>query len=244
MSTTNKPKEQHYKKKSFVQILRDSGKNLLTLFSGESARRGYIAAFDQGIISASNFLATLILARNVSPKELGVYAVGFIILRLARVIQEGMIIQPLNTFGASMDNSSFRRYASTTGVIQVLLAFVLATASALVGWVLIRTGNDTAGPTVFVLWLPIIGWQIQEYIRRSLYTRGKISQAAINSTISNAVRLGILIYLAAEDKLTGTAGLLAIGIGSLVAIFPGIYQTRAFWSRQLDNSLSVWWKNI
>ncbi len=70
---------------------------LVTLFSGDAARQGYLAAADQGIISVSNFLATLILARNASPTELGVYAVGFTSLRLLRAFQYGIIIHPLNT---------------------------------------------------------------------------------------------------------------------------------------------------
>ena len=47
------------------------GQVLLALFSGGGAREGYLAAIDQAIISLSNFLATIILARNVSPTELG-----------------------------------------------------------------------------------------------------------------------------------------------------------------------------
>ena len=80
--------------------------DLFKIFSGKGARGGYLAAVDQGVISASNFLATIILARNVSPTELGVYAVGFISLRLTMVIQDGTIIQPLNTFGAPMGGAA------------------------------------------------------------------------------------------------------------------------------------------
>ena len=50
--------------------------------------------FDSGVISLSNFLATIILARNVDPTQLGVYGVGFVTLRLVRAVQEGLIVQP------------------------------------------------------------------------------------------------------------------------------------------------------
>ena len=46
--------------------------NLTNLFTGQSARAGYIAGADQAIISMANFLATIILARNITPTELGV----------------------------------------------------------------------------------------------------------------------------------------------------------------------------
>jgi hypothetical protein len=46
--------------------------SLIALFSGQGARQGYLSAIDQGVISLSNFLATIILARNVDPTQLGV----------------------------------------------------------------------------------------------------------------------------------------------------------------------------
>jgi len=215
-------------------------KELIILSSGEGARKGYLAAIDQGIISLSNFLATLILARYVSPTELGVYTVGFIILRLTRVIQDGSIIQPLNTFGATMNIARFRRYFTSTALLQLTMALLLSTISAVLGWILIETGNDTLGPTIFVLWAPISAWQLQEFIRRSLYTRGDVFNATINTSISDLVRMGLLIYWAIEGNLSGTAGLYAIAIGSFVALLPGMWQTRAYWSRNFYNLLLTW----
>jgi hypothetical protein len=87
------------------------------LFSGVAAREGYLAAADQGLISISNFLATILLARNVNPTELGIYGVGFVTLRLVRSIQDGILIQPLNVFGATMDLDRFKRYATSTSIL-------------------------------------------------------------------------------------------------------------------------------
>ena len=58
-----------------------------SLLSGQSARGGYLAAVDQGILSLSNFLATIVLARNVSPTELGVYGVGFIAFTIVILVR-------------------------------------------------------------------------------------------------------------------------------------------------------------
>jgi len=218
-------------------------RQLFSIFSSKSAQKGYIAGIDQAIISASNFLSTIILARYVSPKELGIYAVGFILLRLARVIQEGIIIQPLNTFGAPMNNRRYQRYATSTGIIQIMLAAGLSAAAAITGWILIKTGNDTAGPTTFYLWFPILAWQLQEYIRRALYTRGEVIQATINTIITNGIRIALLIYLAGQDDLSGIAGLLAIGIGDSVAVLVGAWQTRTYWGRRFENVKLTWVKN-
>jgi len=215
----------------------------MALFSGQGARQGYLAAVDQGVISLSNFVATIILARNVDPTQLGVYGVGFVVLRLVRAVQDGLIVQPMNVFGAGMDMEEFKPYATSTSLYQIGLAIASALVVAVCGWVLIELGNDTAGPTLFILWLPFLWWQMQEYTRRMLYTRGMVINAVVESVIANAVRLGIMIYLVNQGNLTGISALEAIAWGSLVALVPGLWFTRHFWTRKLLNLGTTWRQN-
>ena len=216
---------------------------LVALFSGKGAREGYLASLDQGVISAANFLATVILARNVDPTELGVYGVGFISLHLVRSFQEGFVIQPLNVYGASMDETTFKRYATSSSIIQVLLAILSALIVAVSGWVLTVLGNDTAGPALFSLWLAFLWWQLQEYVLRMLYTRGAVFTAVINTVVANTVRLVLMILWATQSKLSGIAGLYAIAWGALVALIPGIWSTRAYWTKDFLSIKVTWQRN-
>lgn len=216
---------------------------LWTLLSGQSARGGYMAALDQGIISLSNFLATILLARNVSPTELGVYGVGFIALRLVRAFQEGLIVQPLNVFGAGMKPSAFSRYVTSVSFLQILLSIGSAAVAAGIGWFLTALGNDTAGPAIFALWSSFLWWLLHEFIRRVLYTRGTILQALTITAVSNAVRLTLMIWWINEGTLTGLTGLYAIAWGSLAGILPGLWFTRRYWTKQPYNILQTWRHN-
>lgn len=215
----------------------------LRLFSGPNARQGYLAAIDQGLISLANFLATIILARNITPTELGVYGVGFTTLRLIRAVQNGLTVTPMSTFGGGMDDEAFRRYVTPNTLIQLILATASALAAALIGHLLTQFGNDTAGPTAFALWSPFIFWQLQEYLRRALYTRGKVLDAVVNTGIANIFRLGSMLWWLSQDRLDGVAGLQSIAIGSLLALLPGVWQTRHFWSRHFDSLKDVWQRN-
>ncbi len=220
--------------KTALPYLKRQAKRFLEVLYGQGARAGYMAAVDQGIISIANFAATLLLGRNVSPTELGMYGVGFTCLRLARVIQEGITIQPLNTFGAAMERSEFKKYASATSLVQILLALLTAGGVAALGWALLIAGNDTAGPTIFSLWFPFLTWQMQEYLRRMMYTRDKEADAMINSAIANSVRIGLMVYWINQGEITGLSGMEAIAWGSLVALVPGVISTRRYWSRKMD----------
>jgi O-antigen/teichoic acid export membrane protein len=216
---------------------------LIFLFSGKAARQGYLSAIDQSIISFSNFVATIILARNASPTELGVYGVGFTALRLVRAIQDGIIIQPLNTFGAGLLNSKWREYFSSTGIFQIGLAIVLAVCAAITGWYLTESGNDTAGPAVFSLWSAFLFWQFFEFIRRTLYTRTSVQYAVVMSTLSNLARISFMVWLLIQDNLSGTSSIVAISIGSLIGIIPGILKTKKYWILHELRLRETWNKN-
>lgn len=122
------------------------------VFTSKMANNGKYAAIDQGFISLSNFLASVLLARLVSPTELGVYVLGFLAIYFIRSVQDGLIIQPLNTFGAISTPGEFKGYFSAAAIQQLILAGLSSFIALLVGWILTKLGNDTVGPTIFTLW--------------------------------------------------------------------------------------------
>lgn len=212
---------------------------------GKTAQAAYLSLFDQGVISLSNFLATIYLARQVSAVELGIYAVGFSLLRFVRAVQEGLIVQPLNTFGAGMEREDFRGYLSKTLLFQLFFGVFSAGAALLVGSLLVALGSDTAGPAVMRLWFVFITWPLYEFFRRVFYTRGELGRAAVLSTITNLVRFGVMLWLAGEGRLSGSAGMDAIGWGALAGLPFGLWGVRKYLGGQIDwaSIKVVWAKN-
>lgn len=218
---------------NMVRRGRNSLERLRSILIGAGARSGYLSAIDQAIISLTNFTASLILARNVSPTQFGVYGVGFILVHFFDAFQEGLIIQPLNTFGAALGLEEFRPYASLSFLFQVGLVIVASLVALLVGVVLIVTGNDTAGPTILALSWMVITWQLQEFLRRMFYTRGELNKAIINTTLTSIVRIAALLWLVANTRMTGISGLNAIALGALAGTALGLLQGRRYWTRHL-----------
>ncbi|MDX1437900.1 MAG: hypothetical protein R3335_13900, partial [Anaerolineales bacterium] len=214
-----------------------------TLFTGDFARKGYLSAADQGLISVTNFLAALILARQVDPAEFGVYTVGFAALHLVRAILDGLVVQPMNALGSPMEDGSFRSYISASGVIQILLALGFAVVTIAAGWLLTAWGNDTAGPALGAMWFMFLTWPLQDFIRRIFYARNRIMSAVINTFIASAVRLGVLAVFVFQGNLSGVSGLDAIGWGSLAGFLVGIPQARDQWTYRFDSLKGVWKRN-
>ncbi len=215
----------------------------LSLLSGAAARDGFWAAFDQGSISAANFLATILIARSSTPADLGIYGVGFTALHLARAVQDGLVVQPVSVIGATLPPEDGRRYITSTGLIQLLLACLSSLVVAVCGAVVLDLGNDMAGAVLLALPFSFFSWQLQEYLRRLLYLRGSVFSAVLNTALANVIRLAFMAFLALQGRLTGPDGLDAIAWGSLAALAPGLWATRRFWSARPFNLWETWKRN-
>ncbi len=216
---------------------------MLGLLSGKMANNGKYAALDQAVISIANFAATILLARFVSPTELGIYVIGFLAIYLVRAVQNGVIVQPLNTFGASKARDEFKQYFTAMAIHQLILSGIIALAAVLLGWILTWLGNDTIGPTIFILWFSFITWQTQEFLRRVFYTRGVVHKAVWISLTSQIVRIGLILVFSRYSQISGHTGINAIGWGSLAATLLGIWQARKYFSGTLINVGAAWQEN-
>ncbi len=210
------------------------------VITGQGARGGAVAAADQAVLSLANFLAALVLGRQVEPMEFGVYAVGYLGLHLARAVQEGLLIQPLSSLAPGMAPQDFRRHVSGAAVLQLAAAAASSAFAVVLGAVLTRTGNDVAGPTVFSLWFVLLTWQPQEFLRRVFYARGQVHAALANSVLASVVRLAVLAGFLRAGALQGEAGLHAIGWGALAGLGVGLVQTRDIWSTAGVSVRRVW----
>lgn len=218
-------------------------KKAIHLFNTKLANNGKYAAIDQAVISLANFGASILLTAIVTPTELGVYAIGFLAIYVIRAVQNGIIIQPLNTFGAGKSESDFRAYFSAAAIHQLVLSILSAVGAALLGYILILLGNDTLGPTIFVLWFSFFTWQTQEFLRRAFYTRGEVHKGVWISLSANVIRIGLIVVLSQVSQISGLTGLIAIGWGSLAATLLGIWLARAYFTIQFQNLLTVWNEN-
>jgi O-antigen/teichoic acid export membrane protein len=218
-------------------------KQAIHIVNGRIANNGKFAAIDQAVISLANFAASILLVALVSPTEVGVYVIGFLAIYFVRAIQNGIIVQPLNTYGASKTEEEYRTYFSAIALQQVILSAVTALAAALLGWILTQTGNDTLGPALFVLWFSFFTWQLQEFLRRAFYTRGEVHKGMWVSTCANGIRLSIIVILASSGPITGITGLNAIGWGSLGGTLLGIWLGKGYFTLKFQNLVMIWRDN-
>jgi O-antigen/teichoic acid export membrane protein len=74
------------------------------------AKKGGYALADQGLISGSNFLISILLARWLTRDGYGAYAVAFGIFVLLTVLYQSLVLEPMSVFGGSNYRNNLREY--------------------------------------------------------------------------------------------------------------------------------------
>src|SRR6266487_6590370 len=121
--------------------------------------KGCLALLDQGLISTSNFLMSVLLARWLTATQYGAYALGFSVFLFLGSVHGALLVEPLMVLGPTSYRDHQRAYLGALILIQLgfavvfaltlgLLAFtayVLSFPAALVGAV---TGLSPATPCI------------------------------------------------------------------------------------------------
>jgi O-antigen/teichoic acid export membrane protein len=189
-------------------------------------RKGGWGIADQLLISGTNFVTMVLLGRALGPAGFGAFSLAYAILLFANSLQSGLITQPHNVLGATRRDEHYVRYTTATAVGQVFFAAaaaLLCTAAA-VGMRI--TGWGTPG-LLFALAPVIVAWQLQEYVRRLLYTKTDERGAFTNDLLCyGSQTLGVVLVWRA-GYLSATTTVIVLGVTSAVGFLFGVRQTRS-----------------
>ena len=210
------------------------------------AGRNLWALADQVLISGANFVAVVLPKRTMGEEEFGSFSLVYSVLLLANIVQSTLLTQPHNVLAAGRAGEGYRRYTSSTAVVQVLLALVQAMALGAAAWVAYSHGSPVT-PMLVAMVPAVVGWQLQEFCRRVLYTEERYAAAFWNDLVSYGGQTAAVIALYAADRhtghayLTGPAALYALAVTSFAAAAWGAWQIRRSLCRAFD--LSAVWEN-
>jgi O-antigen/teichoic acid export membrane protein len=181
--------------------------------------KGVLAVLDQGLVSGSNFVIGVLLARSLGPEQYGSYALAFSIFLFLAAFHQNLVLSPLSVFGPSQYSQRTRDYLGAvlwiqTGFGALVMLFLLASAaitramhqpemaSALVGL-------SFGAPCILMFWLA----RASQYLKLA---PGPAAAAAAFYCITIGAGLLLLKRAAA---LSPFSVYVLMGIGSLVASY-------------------------
>ena len=145
------------------------------------------ALLDQAVVSATNFLSGILIARSLDAASLAAYSLAVTTVFGLFTIHRALIAQPLNILG--VQESVQRRWGRFENMIRVQLWVLPATSLALglVGWAFFPRIVLISGAMVYVAL-----FCLQEIMRRYYYTDGQIVRAFPGDVLAYVGQLLVL----------------------------------------------------
>jgi O-antigen/teichoic acid export membrane protein len=176
-----------------------------------------LAVLDQGLISGSNFVIGILLARWLTPEEYGGYALAFSIFLLISQFYMSLLLEPMAVFGGSTYRSRMSGYLGSLLWIHlgtVMIVFLILGMIALGAWTLGLGGNlpsalaavMVAGPCILLFWL----------VRRAFYLDLSPAFAVVGGAFYCVVVLGGLFPIYWHGLLSSFTAFLLMGFGALL----------------------------
>ena len=126
------------------------------------AMKGSLAVTDQALMSGSNFLLSILLARWLTAERYGAYALAFAIFLLFSAFHQALLLEPVSVLGPSTYHHRQPQYIRTVLNLQAVLS--VATMAALGGCALVAAltshaelaealaGLAIGGPFILFFW--------------------------------------------------------------------------------------------
>jgi O-antigen/teichoic acid export membrane protein len=129
------------------------------------------ALADQAVVSGSNFVTGILLARFLGPQSFGVYVLLQTALIYVNSFQGALIFQPMMSAAPQMAERERSRYLQGVFALQLILSLALAGVAWVVGtsahWIWGGEPTSSLTPTVVLaLSCALLAFQLQEWLRR------------------------------------------------------------------------------
>ncbi len=192
------------------------------------AGKGGLAIIDYGLISGSNFLLGVLLARWLTPREYGAYALSFSFFILAGFLYQALLLEPLSVFSGSAFSDNIRGYLKTTLWIHWALSLAMCLVLAIAAVVTSVIGHSPvlavalAGMTIATPFILVHG-----LARRSFYLKLSPGPAAFASIFYCALVTGGVFLVFRLGRLSSFTAFLIMGLAALVSCIIMVFQLNA-----------------
>jgi O-antigen/teichoic acid export membrane protein len=207
--------------------------------------KGGLAVVEQGVVSGSNFVMGILLARWMMPDQYGAYALAFAVFLLLSLLYQALLLEPMAVFGGSAYRNCLQGYlrsllwihVAITVVVVIVLAMSAGVVSALgrsVGLPGALVGMTIAAPCVLLSWLA----------RRSFYLKLMPAFAAIGALLYAALVLGGLFWAHKRGEVSPFAAFVLMGLGALMSSALLFWRLKSEFrdSNAIPPSLRVAWR--
>jgi O-antigen/teichoic acid export membrane protein len=190
-------------------------------------RKSFLSVVDQGLMSSSNFLIGVVLARWLAPEQFGAYVLAFSLFLLVSMLQQSLLLEPQRVFGPSVYQSKPREYLGILLWFQAVMGLVVFIILGLSAWMAHELGRSgpvpgalagaaLAAPCILLFWLT----------RGALYVRNAPEIAVRGSLLYCLLGVLGLLLVFRLGMLSPFTGFAIMGLDALVTSVVLLIQLR------------------
>jgi O-antigen/teichoic acid export membrane protein/peptidoglycan/xylan/chitin deacetylase (PgdA/CDA1 family) len=213
-----------------------------TLVKLASQRSMNFAFVDQVLVSGSNFVAGILLARAFGIFEFGRFALAWMFVEFIGSLQFAAIIQPMLNIGPKQTETDSDRYYDAVIAQQAAVCMVFGVvawlSATVAGWLL---SDPEFSRLALPLCAAIMGYQLQCFFRRYFFARDRPLAGLVNDALRFAVQIAATAALAfVWPGSTAGAGLWIVAAACAVSALQGVLCFgRPKWNRAVFVDVSV-----
>ena len=175
------------------------------------------AIMDHGLISLSNFLLGVLLARYLGSEQYGAYALAFSTFVLLSLVHSALAMEPMSVFAPSIYRKTLREYLGLLLWVQLAGSAIIVVCGGVGGVLFSLLGDHShlisafegialASPCVLIFW----------FARRAFYLQLRPAQALIGSIVYSAVLCFGIWVLAFSNLLSPFTAFAVMGTAALL----------------------------
>ncbi len=168
---------------------------MITTFLKKNSHVNWALA-DQAMVSGVNFFTGILFARYLGLEEYGKFTLVWMAVLFCNSFQQAGIIAPMMSIGPKQDAKDEPSYYGVIFVQQL----IWSVACSFVLWAGVLISNFFKPEwhiqsLALPLAITLLAWQLQDFLRRYFFVRGKGDLAFLNDAVSYLGQLTILIIL-------------------------------------------------
>ena len=186
-----------------------------------------IVLADQALVSGTNFLTGLLLARFLGLEGYGHFVLAYGLILFVSGIQVALIVSPMMVTVPKLDITDIPKYLKSITLQQLLFSLAVLILTGLAVFLL---AGVLRMPQLRALTLPVAftasAFITQDFIRRLLIVTDRSTQAFVNDLISYGLQLSCLIYWLLNRDQSAYSAFWIIAATSAIAIAHGVLVSR------------------
>lgn len=180
------------------------------------------ALTDQAVVSATNFLTNVMLARFMGLREFGVFALAWMSVLFVNSLQTALIVAPMMSVGPKQEEKDRPSYFGAVvfqELVLVCCCFVLVFAALKFSSIFFPQADLQR--LALPLAVSAFAYQMQDFIRRYFFATRQSRRAFADDALSYFTQLPILFFLHRAGHLNTASALWVMAGTSILGLVAG-----------------------